>query len=453
MGVWVNDDNAALLTDLYELTMAASYVANGMDETATFDLFVRELPPRRSFLIACGLEQALDYLERLRFDSEAVAYLRSLGMFPEEFLDRLGELRFTGEVWAVPEGEPVFPGEPLLRVTAPLPEAQIVETFLLTTISFETMIASKAARVSLACDDRGFVDFSPRRDHGPDAALKVARAAYVGGADGTSNTLAGKAYGMPVRGTMAHSYVMRFDDEAEAFRTFARDFPDNATLLIDTYDTEEGARRAVAVAKELAGEGVRLRGVRLDSGDLGALAKSVRAILDEGGQEHVLVFASGDLDEYQIAELLRAGAPIDAFGVGTQLGTSGDAPSLGAVYKLVEHEGKPTIKLSAAKATLPGRKQVWRVTDEDGVYRHDVLALHDEELDGDRPVLKQVMEGGRRTAGPEPLEDIRERCRTGVAALPPALRTIEGTPPPYEVHVSDRLRALVDELTARHRPG
>lgn len=450
MGAWVDDAEAALLTDLYELTMAASYVAEGMEGEATFDLFVRDLPPRRSFLVACGLHDALRYLETLRFDGEAIAYLRSLGRFGDDFLGWLGEFRFGGEVWAVPEGEVAFAGEPLLRVTAPLPHAQLVETFLVNVVAFGTMVATKAARVSLACGDRRFVDFSARRDHGPDAALKAARAAYVGGASGTSNVLAGKVHGIPVTGTMAHSYVMAFDDEADAFRAFARRFPDDPVLLIDTYDTEEGARRAVAVARELAGSGVRLRAVRLDSGDLVQLAKAVRAILDDGGQQHVEIFASGDLDEHRIAEVVSAGAPVDAFGVGTQLGTSGDAPSLGAVYKLAESARGPRIKLSRGKATLPGRKQVWRVAGPDGTSDHDVVALDDEDVPGARPLLRRVMAGGSRTAPDEPLDVVRRRRAEAVACLPSRLRSLAPPDEPYEVRVSECLRRLVADLTASH---
>jgi nicotinate phosphoribosyltransferase len=448
MGAWVDDANAALLTDVYELTMMASYVDQGMEDEGTFDLFVRDLPPRRSFLVACGLESALEYLETLRFDDGAVAYLRSLGRFSEAFLGRLRTLRFGGEVWAVPEGDVVFAGEPLLRVTAPLPQAQLVETFLLNTVAFQTMVATKAARVALACRDRPFVDFSARRDHGPDAALKVARAAFVGGAAATSNVLAARAYGIPLSGTMAHSYVMAFATEDDAFRAFARRFPGDVTLLIDTYDTVEGARRAVAVARELAAEGIRLQGVRLDSGDLVALSAAVRAVLDEGGQHDVRIFASGDLDEYRIAEMLAAGAPIDAFGVGTQLGVSGDAPSVAAVYKLAEWGG-PKRKLSQGKATRPGRKQVWRTTGDDGLLDHDVIALDGEDIAGAAPLLSRVMTDGRRTAAPEPLDALQHRCRRSVAGLPATLRGLEAPAEGYGVHLSDGMRSLIDSL-GRH---
>lgn len=448
MGAWVDDENAALVTDLYELTMAASYMATGMEERATFELFVRELPSCRSFLVACGLELCLEYLEALRFDEAALDYLGSLGRFDEGFLRRLGELRFGGDVWAVPEGEVIFAGEPLLRVTASLPEAQLVETFLVNMVSFQTMVATKAARVALACGERRFVDFSARRDHGPDAALKAARAAFVGGAAATSNVLAGKAYGIPLAGTMAHSFVMAFDDEAEAFRTFARQFPYDAVLLIDTYDTMVGARRAVEAARQLVDEGVRLRAVRLDSGDLAALAAEVRRILDEGGQYHVEIFASGDLDEYRIAELVAGGAPIDAFGVGTQLGTSGDAPSLAAVYKLVESASGPALKLSRGKSSVPGRKQVCRFADAEGRPLRDMVSLHDEEVAGARPLLRQVMLDGRRTTPAESLEDLRRRCRESVASLPPRLQVLDEVPEPYEVLLSPRLEAMVRSVAA-----
>jgi nicotinate phosphoribosyltransferase len=443
---WVNSTNAALLIDLYELTMADSYHRRGMHGPATFDLFIRELPARRNFLVACGLEQALEYLEHLSFDTDAIAYLRSLEMFSGEFLERLRELRFTGEVWAIPEGEIAFAKEPLLRVTAPLIEAQIVETFLLNCITFQTMVASKAARVAIACGDREFVDFSARRVHGADAALKAARASYVGGATATSNVLAGKAYGIAVTGTMAHSYVMTFEQEVEAFRAFALDFPGRAVLLIDTFDTEEGARHAVQVAKELADEGIELIGVRLDSGDIHALAKSVRKILDEAGLTATKIIASGDLDEYRIEELLASEAPVDSFGVGTQLGTSGDEPFLGGVYKLVAEDSEPKIKLSTGKVTLPGTKQIFR-SSKDGRYDHDVIGLHDEELEGDQ-LMQRVMKDGHRAMDPESLDDARARCRAAVDRLPEALKSLHERGQ-FDVRLSKRLEDLVSEALSR----
>jgi nicotinate phosphoribosyltransferase len=442
---------AALVTDLYELTMAAAYQAGGVDHEATFELFVRSLPATRRFLVAAGLDDALAGLEAWRFDAGDVAYLDGLGTFPPEFLDRLDDLRFTGDVWAVPEGEVVFAGEPLVRVTAPLVEAQIVETWLLNRIASQTMLASKAARIAVACGERTFVDFSARRVHGVDAAMAAARAAWICGAAGTSLVAAGRRFGIPLSGTMAHSFVMSHDHERDAFLAYARTFPAAVVLLIDTYDTVEGARTAADVAHELAAEGIAIAGVRLDSGDLGALAVDVRAVLDDAGLPDIVILASGDLDEHRIADLLSAGAPIDAFGVGTQLGTSGDAPTLGAVYKLVEDADGPKMKLASGKVTLPGRKQVWRLDD------HDVVSLHDEDVPGGRPLLRRVMHAGRRT-GVESLDDVRARATASVAWLPPVLRDLgPAGSSPWPVATStglDRLAAAVHaEIDAeRARP-
>ena len=374
---FVTEQTMALLTDLYELTMAQSYFRGKRNELSTFELFVRNLPPGRGFLVSAGLDTVLTYLERLRFSDDAIAYLRTLNLFDEAFLGYLQRFEFTGDVTAMPEGEVVFPPEPLLEVTAPRIEAQIIETFLLNQINFQTMVASKAARVVLSAHGRPVVDFSPRRDHGADAAMKVARCSYLAGCAGTSNVLAGIAYGISVSGTMAHSYVMSFDDELEAFRTYARHFPEHCLLLIDTYNTVEGARRAVTVAAELRARGHRLRGVRLDSGDLAALSHAVRRILDDAGFPDVQILASGDLNEDKIRDLLDSDAPVDMFGVGTEMGVSYDAPALGGVYKLVEDTRGYRIKRSTGKVTLPGRKQVWRVT-RDGRMIEDVIALHDE---------------------------------------------------------------------------
>jgi nicotinate phosphoribosyltransferase len=445
---WVTDANAALLTDLYELTMADSYFRRNMNDEATFDLFVRRLPEERNFMVACGLEQAIDFLETMSFGDDAIEYLASLERFSDGFLDYLRTMAFTGEVWAVPEGEIAFANQPLLRVTAPLIEAQIVETFLLNCVIFQTMIASKAARVSIACGDKIFVDFSPRRDHGADAALKAARASFVGGATSTSNVLAGQVYGIPVTGTMAHSYVMAFDDEEASFRAFASDFPKHAVLLIDTFDVEEGARRAARAGRELARSGGTLLGVRIDSGDLDSLSRLTRKILDEAGLDDTKVSVSGDLDEYRIEDLVSAGAPIDSFGVGTQLGTSGDAPSLGGVYKLVDDSSAPRIKLSTGKVTIPGRKQVLRFPAE-GTPEHDIIALEDEELAGGRPILERVVLDGRRVDEPESLEAIRERCRARLAELPAGLKSLRAHSE-YDVRLSDGLEALVREARATH---
>jgi nicotinate phosphoribosyltransferase len=443
-------------TDLYELTMAAAYQRSGHVLPATFDLFVRSLPEHRNFLVVAGLADVLDHLEALHVTPAELDHLSGLGWTDDEFLGMLAELRFTGEVWAMPEGEVAFAGEPLLRVTAPMIEAQVVETKLLNLVASQTMVASKAVRVALACGDRRFVEFGARRTHGGDAAMQAARSSWIGGATGTSLVSAGVRYGLPLSGTMAHSFVMAFDDELDAFRAFARRFPDGAVLLIDTYDTEEGARNAVRVAQELANEGVRIGGVRLDSGDLVRLSKSVRQILDDGGLPKTSIFASGDLDEYRITEILAAGAPIDAFGVGTQLSTSGDAPNLGAVYKLVADESGPKIKLSEDKVTLPGIKQVWRVSDGSG-DRYDVISLACETVEVDRgctarPLLEQVMVDGER-AGPDPgLDELQERCRRAVGSLPSRLRSLQQRERPFEVRWSEGVRELVDALTRAHQP-
>ena len=432
---------AALVTDLYELTMAAAYVVEGMEHEATFELFVRRLPAERRFLVAAGLDDALAGLESFAFAPHEVDYLAGLELFPEPFVERLSGLRFTGDVWAVPEGEVVFAGEPIVQVTAPLVEAQLVETFLLNAIGSSTMLASKAARVAIACGDRRFVDFSARRDHGVDAAMAAARGAWICGAAGTSLVAAGQRWGIPLSGTMAHSFVLSFDDERDAFRAYARSFPQRTVLLIDTYDTVEGARAVVDVGHELAADGIRVSAVRIDSGDLGELAVKVRDVLDEGGLGDVEILASGDLDEHRVAELLLTGAPIDAFGVGTQLGTSGDAPWLGAVYKLVDDAQGPKMKLAEGKVTLPGRKQVWRCA------AHDVLSLHDEEVPGGRPLLVQAMAAGRRTGPPEPLSAARDRCTAALAGLPPQLRDLApSTEPVWPVDPSDGLAALADKV-------
>jgi len=449
----VGEGDLALFTDLYEITMAAAYHRDGLDGEATFDLFVRDLPPQRGYLVVAGIDRALSYLEGFAFSPAAVDYLRGLGFFGESFLEHLSTLRFTGEVWAIPEGEVAFAEEPLLSVTAPLMEAQLVETFLLNAVAHQTMIASKASRIATACGpDRSFVDFSPRRDHGTDAAIQGARASVLGGATGTSLVLAGAVHGLELSGTMAHSYVMRHASEEEAFRSYARAFPGRTVLLIDTYDTLEGARRAARVAGELAPEGIRIAAVRLDSGDLDRLSREVRAVLDDAGHPEIGIFASGDLDEHRIAALVGAGAPIDGFGVGTQLGTSADAPSLGAVYKLVADAGGPRMKLSEGKVSFPGRKQVYR-DESGGEPEADLLALRDEAVEGGRPLLGRVMAGGRRLVPPEPLEAARERHRAAVEALPARLRALQPARPPYPVRRSPGLEALMHDLASAYAAG
>lgn len=412
----------ALFTDLYELTMLQSYFDRGMLETAAFDLFVRRLPEKRNYLIACGLDDVLSHLGHLQFTAEDRDYLRSLGTFSGAFIESLREFRFAGDVWAVPEGTVVFPGEPILEIVASLPEAQLVETYVMNQVHFQTLAASKAARVVHAARGRAVVDFGTRRTHGTDAALKAARAFYIAGVEATSNVMAGKLYGIPVAGTMAHSYIQAFDDELEAFRQFTRIYPDT-TLLVDTYDTIRGVENVVRLARE-QGAAFRVRAIRLDSGDLDVLARASRGILDEAGLSSVRIFASSSLDEYEIDRLLRAGAPIDGFGVGTKMSVSEDAPYLDLAYKLVEYAGRPRMKRSTGKVNLPGRKQVFRV-EENGVASRDIIGLHDESLPG-RSLLEPVMRGGKRaeTAGAS-LDACRSLARSSVDSLPLALRQLD----------------------------
>jgi nicotinate phosphoribosyltransferase len=455
-------DRLALSTDLYELTMAAGYFAEGVhDRTATFDLGVRSLPPHRGFLLVAGLEQALAYLDDFRFNAEGLAYLERTGHFHSDFLDYLAELRFTGDVDAIPEGTLAFPPSPIMRITAPIIEAQIIETFLLTTITFQTMIATKAARVVHAADGRQVVDFSARRDHGPQAGLLAARASFIGGCVGTSNVLAGSRFGIPTYGTMAHSFIMFHTDEEAAFDAFADAYPGDPTLLIDTYDTIEGARKAVHAAKRLAAEGRRLAAVRLDSGDLVALSRGVRKVLDGAGLQDTRIFASGGLDEYEISRLLSEGAELDAFGVGTELGTSGDAPSLDSTYKLVAcHDAAgtdvPVMKLSTGKATLPGRKQVWRYH-ERGRFAGDVIGL-----DGERPsppteaptaslveaLLHPVVRGGAVVERLPSLKELQQRAAAQLEALAPDVKRLRD-PQSYPIEITQPLLELTNELQER----
>jgi len=434
-----------LTIDLYELTMADSYWRRNMNDAAVFELFVRPPVPGRRFLLAAGLDFALDYLANLHFDKEAIDYLRAQGLFSEDFLDYLAGFSFTGEVWAVREGEVVFPGEPILYVCAPRIEAQIVETYLLNVVNFHTLIASKAARVRLAAGfAASLADFSPRRDHGPGAALGVAYASYLAGFNGSSNVAAGKRWGMPVIGTMAHSYVMSFASEIEAFRAFAADHP-RPVLLIDTYDTLHGARLALEIARELKRQGRSLAGVRIDSGDLPTLTRRVRRLFNEAGFPEIQIFISGDLDEYRIQAFLAAGGVADGYGVGTRLGTSYDLPALGGVYKLVEDESGPRAKKSPGKRTLPGRKQVWRRQDESG--QRDLVGLADEEHSG-RPLLEQRLAAGRRLGDDgESLAEVRKRVLAELAALPEDLRVIDReAQPEYPVSLSPDLAALARQV-------
>jgi len=431
---------SALLTDLYQLTMLKSYFELGMMQTAVFEFFVRKLPTTRNFFLAAGLEQALEYLENLHFSSDELSWLAARPGFDARFIDWLGALRFTGDVDAMPEGTPFFPDEPILRVAAPLPQAQLVETRLVALMHFSSLIASKAARCVLAAPDKLLVDFGLRRAHGAEAGLLAARAAYLAGFGGTATVLAGERFGIPLYGTMAHSYIQAHDDESTGFLDFARGHPENTTLLIDTYDTEAGARKVVELAPRLKGEGIDVKAVRLDSGDLAAHAHKVRAILDAGGCGAIRIFASGGLDEFDLERM--ACAPIDGFGIGTSLTTSSDAPALDCAYKLVEYAGIPRRKRSEGKANWPGRKQVFRSADG------DLLALETERHAG-TPLLVPAMRGGRRLAPPSELAAIRAYAREQLASLAPGLRRLAPADPPYRVVVSDALRALAAEVDRR----
>jgi nicotinate phosphoribosyltransferase len=434
---WVGDSNPALLTDLYELTMLQSYFAEGMNDVAVFDLFVRRLPATRNYFVACGLEHVLDYLEALAFSEENIKYLRSLGRFTDPFLNSLRDFRFTGEVYAVPEGTVIFQNEPVLEIVAPLREAQLVETFVMNQIQLATMAASKAARVVCAARGRSVVDFGVRRMHGTDAGIKEPRAFYLAGVDATSNVLAGQVYGIPLSGTMAHSYIQAFDDELEAFRRFVRSYP-TAILLIDTYDIRKGAEHVIQLAQELRSD-FRVSGVRLDSGDLAAGAVEVRSMLDQAGLREVKIFVSSSLDEYEIDRLIAAGAPIDGFGVGAHMATSSDAPVLDTAYKLAEYAGHPKLKLSESKTTLPGRKQVFRNP------AGDTIGLQDEQIAG-QPLLLRVMSGGKRAQPQESLQRCRERCRREMASLPRTLLSLMKADVPYQVDVSPELMRLKDQV-------
>lgn len=439
-----------LFTDLYELTMLQAYFREAMREPSVFTLFVRRLPAGRNFLLACGLDTVLAQLEALDFSRADIDYLASLGHFDDDFLAWLADFRFAGDVFAVPEGTPVFANEPLLEVIAPLPQAQLVETLIMNQIHAQTVLASKAVRMVHAADGRPVVDFGARRMHGLDAALKGARAFHVAGIAGTSNCLAGRLYGVPVLGTMAHSYIQAHRNESEAFEAFARLYPETV-LLVDTYDTLAGIERVIELSRRL-GDAFKVRSVRLDSGDLGALARDGRAMLDDAGLGQVEIFASGGLDEYEISRLLADGAPIDGFGVGTSMGVANDAPDLDIAYKLAEYAGQGRLKLSSGKPILPGRKQVFR-EERDGIFAGDTIGRFDEDLPG-RPLLSQVMQQGRRCPDHETdLDALRSRAQSQIERLPPAIRGIETAEPGYPVTVSralERYQAAVRDTVAGH---
>jgi nicotinate phosphoribosyltransferase len=433
--------NRALFTDLYELTMAQSYQVERMDQLAVFELAFREMPRNRNYIVAAGFQDVIDFLTGFHFSAEDLSYLRGSGDFSEAFLKGLERLRFTGNVYAVPEGTLVFPNEPLLQVIAPITEAQLMETFVLNQIHFQSIVVTKAARVVATAQGRSVVDFGSRRSHGTDAALKVARATYLAGGDGTSNVLAGKIYGIPLFGTMAHSYIQAHDEESASFDSFARLYP-GTTLLVDTYDTLAGVRKVIELSQKL-GDRFQVRAVRLDSGDLGRLAVDTRKMLDEAGLQRVKIFASSGLDEYKIQELMNCGAPIDAFGVGTKLAVIADAPDLDMAYKLVEYGGKGRLKLSAKKLLYPGRKQVFRQI-ENGQMVRDVIGRFDEPLAGE-PLLKPLLLCGQPVTRIE-LTESRKCLQSELKRLPDHLRGLQSALPPYPVHFSEQLKVDLNAI-------
>jgi len=441
-----------LLTDLYQLTMLAGYLDNKKDEDiATFDLFIRKLPQDWGYYIANSIEDAIDYITNIKFSEEDLEYLRKQEFFKPEFLEYLKAFKFEGDVYAVREGTPIFPNQPVLRVTAKRSQAQFVETALLNMINYQTMIASKTSRVVNAAKEAKVVDYGLRRAQEEDAAMKGARATYIGGAIGTSNVKAGKEYGIKILGTQAHSFIMSFPSEIEAFRAYVKTFPNKATLLIDTYDTIKGAKNAAIVAKELEKQGDRLSAVRLDSGDLCDLSKKVRQIFDEQGLHYVNIVASNDLNEYKIEELIRNGAKINGYGVGTEMITAKPVAAIPGVYKLVEDDGGAKIKLSPEKKTYPGKKQVYRVMGADGKCSHDILGLEYEGIAG-TPLLEKVVKQGRRVTARRSLDEIRQYTLECVSKLPDYLKEVRVTQH-YEMKISGGLNKLIDELTAKYGDG
>ncbi|MDD5249846.1 MAG: nicotinate phosphoribosyltransferase [Rhodocyclaceae bacterium] len=445
----MNAATSPLLTDLYQLSMLQAYRDQGMDGIAVFEFFVRKLPAGRNFLVAAGLEQVLDFLENLRFSADELFWLADCGRFRRDFVDELAALRFAGEVDAMPEGTPFFADEPILRVVATLPQAQLVETRIINLLQFQTLVASKAARCVLAAPGKLLVDFGLRRAHGAEAGLLSARASYLAGFGGTSNVLAGKRWEVPLFGTMAHSFIEAHDDEMAAFAHFAHSHPRANTMLIDTYDTEAAAAQLVPLAARLAQEGIAIQAVRIDSGDLGAHARRVRAILDGGGLGSVDIFASGNLDEFRLRDLVAAGAPIDGFGVGTRMNTSADQPYLDCAYKLQEYAGRPRRKRSEGKATWPGRKQVYRSVDAAARFVADLLTTADDAQPGEA-LLQPMMRAGRRLAPSPQLTQVRDYAAAQLARLPPALRSLDAAPA-YPIAVSARLRELAQAVDRQQR--
>ncbi|EPC01115.1 hypothetical protein L861_11110 [Litchfieldella anticariensis FP35 = DSM 16096] len=439
----VTDDDLALLTDLYELTMLQAYWREGMHERGVFSLYFRKLPGQRNFMLACGQQYVAELVTQLHFSPSSLQRLADVGMFDDRFLAWLEGFRFTGDIWALPEGTPVFPNEPLMEVEAPIAEAQLLESLVLNQVQLETVLASKAVRLVMMAKGRPIIDFGMRRMHGMDAAIRGVRAYRTAGLAGTSNVLGGLIHDLPLRGTMAHSYVLAHDNEQEAFREFARQFP-GTTLLVDTHDTVAGVRKVIDLMAEEAG--LKVGAVRLDSGDLGALARDSRRLLDDAGHQEVKIVASSGLDEYSIAELVDTGAPIDAFGVGTALGVSQDAPVIDLSYKLVEYAGKPRVKHSPGKINLPGRKQIYRRLDSQGYYCGDLISLRDETVnEGESLLTLLVKQGQIDEAALAEADRARERVQHTLTRLPPPLCRLESTEPSYSVELSEGLKRLQRE--------
>ena len=439
--------SSPLLTDLYELNMIQAYLDHGENGEAVFEFFVRRLPARRSFLLAAGLADAIDYLTTLHFSDAEIDWLKSTGRFNQSLFDYLAGFRFTGDVHAIPEGSVCFPSEPLIRITAPLPQAQLVETRLINILHYQTLVASKAARMVLAAPGKILSDFGLRTAHGAEAGLFSARASYIAGFAGAANVLAGERYGIPIVGTMAHSYVQVHDDETQAFENFARARPEGVILLIDTYDTEQGARKVVELAPRLKADGITIRGVRIDSGDLITNAHKVRRILDEGGLREVIILVSGGINEDILQGMMKARTPIDGFGIGVNLAASLDAPALDCAYKLQSYAGRPKRKLSEGKATWPGAKQVWRTYDADGRMRGDILSLETDRQPGE-PLIVPVMRAGKLIASLPALAQIREHAALDLKRLAGPLARLESGFE-YTVQVADALRALAEQISAK----
>ena len=436
------------LTDLYQLTMVQSYLDHGMKDTAVFEFFVRRLPPKRNFLLAAGLEQLVSFLEQIRFSDDELEYLANSGFFRSNLIDYLEKFRFSGSLDAMPEGTVLFANEPMVRISAPLPEAQLIETRLINLLQLPTLVATKAARCRLAADDKLLVDFGLRRAHGAEAGMLAARASYLAGFNGTSNVLAGQEYGIPIYGTMAHSYIQAHDSETEAFRHFAQSQPENLVLLIDTYDTCRGAKRAAALAEQLKAEGKHVKAVRIDSGDLGQEAVRVRKLLDSTGHSDIGIFASSSVDEYELQRLEQQQAPIVGYGIGTSLTTSEDAPYLNCAYKLQEYAGIARRKRSRGKATWPGSKQVYRHLSDNGLLNYDLLCLATEAPEGGLPLLQPVMQNGKRVAASESLGTIRDRVKQQLSTLTPALAELS-LQTEFELKISQLLQQLTRKTDER----